>query len=771
MHSFSFPSLAIVRQPVRLLTVFLLVLVVLMALCAGLHTVSDSDMGWHLATGRYVVQHLAVPRTDVLTFTSAGQPWAYPPFAGALFYLVYRAAGYAGLSWLCALASAVAIGYLVRRGSPISALLAMFAVQSVAARTTPRADMFSTLFFVFVFGELWAYQRGRSHRLWTVPLTLFLWVNLHPGFIAGLGCCAAYLLLELFEFAFSARRAAALQRLRKALPYLAGAALATLLNPWGIGVYRVAAVLSGVRAPAGGQINSSSFIAEYQGVPLGGYLLKQLIDLRHMENGFTWLLLIAVLLIGVALWKRQPGAAVLLGVALYGGLSHARYMALFTIVVATVGADVLRLLRAPRDKSAAFPALPAPFAVAALAVLCAVAMLHIADYATSRTYVVFGSDWRFGAGESYWLPERAAAFLEREHLPGNIFEEYALGGYEAFRLGPAYPDFLDGRSDRLRPDLVAEQRKLYTANPDSQLWQAAADHWNLNVVLLATSGFRSLQKLSPAAFCGSANWRAVYMDDSAMVFVRNLPQNQPWIDRLQINCATQPLTLSSSASRTEQYDFYLNSGALLQSLRRPEEAEQSLLRASALFPADPNAHLLLAGVYLQRRQAAAAEQEFRRSLALNENGGTWFSLGQLYASERRLPEATDAVQRAASMTADPCDMYLYLAELQLSQNQPQAALSSLHNAEHSSPYRNGGESLVPELYARLAEDRSESARQSGDLAGAITYQSDAVNLTPTNARRWGRLAGLYEAAGQMNQAARARRMVDQLSPISSSHLQ
>jgi hypothetical protein len=56
-------------------SIFIL-LVLLSALCAGLHTVADYDMGWQLATGRYVVQHHQIPRTDVLSFTSAGKPWA-----------------------------------------------------------------------------------------------------------------------------------------------------------------------------------------------------------------------------------------------------------------------------------------------------------------------------------------------------------------------------------------------------------------------------------------------------------------------------------------------------------------------------------------------------------------------------------------------------------------------------------------------------------------------------------------------------------------------
>src|ERR1022692_1388517 len=91
-----------------------IILVLLSALCAGLHTVADYDMGWHLATGRYVIQHHQIPRTDVLSFTSAGKAWAYPPFAGVVLYLTYCAFGYAGLSWFCALACLAVVAYLLR---------------------------------------------------------------------------------------------------------------------------------------------------------------------------------------------------------------------------------------------------------------------------------------------------------------------------------------------------------------------------------------------------------------------------------------------------------------------------------------------------------------------------------------------------------------------------------------------------------------------------------------------------------------------------------
>src|SRR5208282_337134 len=212
-------------------------LVLLSALCAGLRTVGDNDMGWHLATGRWVVEHREIPRTDVLSFTSAGTPWMYPPFAGVLFYLIYSLFGYAGLSWFCALACLAVVAYLVRRGDMGSAILALLAVGSIATRTAPRADLFSTVFFALFFGELWAYQRGMHCRLWLLPVIMLLWVNLHLGFIAGLAAIGAYLLFEISDLVFEERGRSALLRLERVWPWLVACGAATLLNPWGARIF------------------------------------------------------------------------------------------------------------------------------------------------------------------------------------------------------------------------------------------------------------------------------------------------------------------------------------------------------------------------------------------------------------------------------------------------------------------------------------------------------------------------------------------------------
>jgi tetratricopeptide (TPR) repeat protein len=751
-------------RAVRLVLIFL---VLLCALCAGLHTVGDNDMGWHLATGRWVVEHRQIPRTDVLSFTSAGTPWMYPPFAGVLFYLIYSLFGYAGLSWFCALACLAVVAYLIRRGDLGSAVLALLAVGSIATRTAPRADLFTTVFFALFLGELWAYQRGMRCRLWLLPVIMLFWVNLHPGFIAGLAAIGAYLLIELSDLVFAERRQAALLRLRRVWPWIAACGAATLVNPWGAKIYAASLNMAGAAGSVQGRLNGNVAIAEFMGVPISAHTLAQLIDVRHAQFGFTWLLLLAVIVAGLFFfWKSQFGAGLIVLAALFAALNHARYSALFAITIVTLGAGVLEALLAnrpaPASKKHSAPLFRVPTSAVILltTVFCAVALLQIADFVSNRTYIVFNPDLRFGAGEASWFPARAAAFIRREQLPRNIFEDYELGGYAAWSLGPEYPDFIDGRGNN--PDLAIEQFNLYSQDPDSQAWQGEAERWNLNVLLVSTAGLRGLRNIDPYKFCGSTNWRPVYMDDVSLVFLRNTPGNSSLINRLQIDCATQALTPPLGASRAALRDFYVNSGELFFILHRDRDAEEALARADAIYREDPNVHLLKGLLFERQQQYANAEREFCASLAINENGGVWGSLASVYGNQGENEAALQALEHAAGLSLQPFSVYMTMGKLQIALNHPEDALSSFDKAEKSSPYRNGAESLAPEVYAELAEGRSEANRLLGHWNEAIAFQQEAIQRTPQVQRRWDRLARLYEASGQTKLAEQVRQQMLQL---------
>ena len=94
----------------------LAVLALLYAGLAGLRTVGDFDLGWQLATGRYVVQQRQIPSTDLFSYTARGNEWIYPPFSGVLFYGAYLLGGFAAISWLSAAACTATVAFLLTSG-------------------------------------------------------------------------------------------------------------------------------------------------------------------------------------------------------------------------------------------------------------------------------------------------------------------------------------------------------------------------------------------------------------------------------------------------------------------------------------------------------------------------------------------------------------------------------------------------------------------------------------------------------------------------------
>src|SRR5271165_5994662 len=75
-------------------------LALIYAAFAGLRTVGDMDLGWQLATGRWIVQHRSIPSVDVLSYTARGSEWIYPALSQVLLYWFFLLGGYALLSWL-----------------------------------------------------------------------------------------------------------------------------------------------------------------------------------------------------------------------------------------------------------------------------------------------------------------------------------------------------------------------------------------------------------------------------------------------------------------------------------------------------------------------------------------------------------------------------------------------------------------------------------------------------------------------------------------------
>jgi len=358
-------------------------LVLLSALCAGLHTVGDSDMGWHLATGRWVVEHGQVPRTECFRFLPRHALDVSTVRGRAALPHIYRI-------WLrrfelvCALAclAVVRTWFAVETwGAPCCAACG----GSIAARTL-RGGPFQHGFLCSFSWRTLGLSPRSALPLWLLPGIMLLWVNLHPGFIAGLGHRSLPADGVLRFCVCGAARGGALTVTAGMALARAGGAV-TLVNPWGPRIYAAALNMAGAAGSSQERSMATTRLASSWAYPYQPIVVSAL-DVRHAQFGFTWLLLLAAILAAILFWKRQAGAGLLWlctlcrieSCAVFGAVRNLRR----NFGCGSAGGT---LRRAPgwlcKNNSPHVLRVPTSAAILLTAVFCAIALLRIADL--SRT--------------------------------------------------------------------------------------------------------------------------------------------------------------------------------------------------------------------------------------------------------------------------------------------------------------------------------------------------------------------------------------------------
>ena len=745
------------------------------AFVAGFRTVADPDLGWQMASGRWVAQHHQIFSTDVFSYTANGQPWVYPLGSALLFYGLYLLGGYVLLSWFGAAACVGTVALLLRRGSAFTAAVAVLAIPLIADRTTPRAEMFTVILFAAYLSILWQnYQTGRA-PLWPLPLLMIAWVNLHLGFIAGLLLLAGFVGLDLLEIVISpSRRREALSRLRRLLPWFAATAICTLINPWGWGLYR--AILRQNRVMA----QHAQLIAEWAKGHWNWRGAMPQFSQSPLVHTMTLLMLVVVVAVLTAFWQRRWGAIILLMGAMYESMRHIRMEALTACIVVVVAGAVfgesvpqwsLRI-RSPRMRSIA--------ALAAAVLVMALAAWRSVEYASDRAYLAGNSLNGFGAGPGAWLPQRAAEFVARENLPENVFNSYDEGGYLAWKLGPTYRDYIDGRAIPFGLEALPHEEQLLGETLDSADWQKEADRYNINTVILPI-GIGEIAFEQTPSFCYGEKWAPVYLDELAIVLVRRTPANRPLIDRLGVNCAISPLPATPLGHDARSFQRWVNAASLLGVLNRPAESLAAADNALHIFPDSARLRRIRGVALYAVGRRTEAEEEWLAALALSRgdaasDASVWSQLAELYDQQGRTSEAVHAWQRTVSLANDsitasnvPLKITKARAEVRLARQyiqagQPRAALQALDAAVQSAPPAMLKATDGRSFSFNVAQGRAAAWWALGDAQKATSFEEEAVKLDPDASDAWSHLAKLYARQGRVEDQHRAEARATALGP-------
>ena len=201
----------------------------------------DPGIGWHLVTGRWILESGTVPREDLFSFTALGRPWiSYSWLFEAGGAALEKLGGLPLFATACVLIYALLPVLVFRRALRLGASLApallatILAYLVLASHALARPHILTYVFFAIMLERLSDVQEGRLpvRSLWWLPLLALLWCNVHSGFPAGLTLTGIFAAVAGLR-AFVRHDAEEWRRARGFAVTLALMVLATFVNPSG----------------------------------------------------------------------------------------------------------------------------------------------------------------------------------------------------------------------------------------------------------------------------------------------------------------------------------------------------------------------------------------------------------------------------------------------------------------------------------------------------------------------------------------------------------
>jgi hypothetical protein len=405
--------LSVNERPRRSLDLVPVVLVFALAVVL-LPSVVDVDLWGHIRFGGDIVRTRELTSADPYSFT-ADRPWInHEWLSEVLIYWSYAAGGAAGLTLLrlTIIAAILAIVAWTLRRAGVSekrliVLLGFVAVLTYTRTQHVRPQLFSLLMFAALMAVV-----GESHRrramCWIAVPILALWANFHGGWIVGLGA------LGIWAAGSSLARGTSWPRRAELMALVAAAAAATLINPYGIGLWSFLRSTVGLGRPD---------ISEWHPITSAG------------AGVFAFWAVSAIVAVAVVARARRVNLVNGATVVIVGALAFrvSRLDAFFAIAVF--------ILLAPQ-LAAVWSDAPEPRATrntrriaVAIAVLCACA-------------VRWSSLVALDLGRAEWLPEAdAVGSIKVRSLQGRMLTYFDWGEYAIWHLSPDVKVSIDGRRE------------------------------------------------------------------------------------------------------------------------------------------------------------------------------------------------------------------------------------------------------------------------------------------------------------------------------------
>lgn len=536
----------------------------------GYTEMAGSDMWWHVAAGRELLQTGTIWMVDDWSYSAAGHDWLnHEWFADVLYWLWVDAFGVASLvywKWLVVIATFLLLQIALWRQTG-NAAAATICAGLAAAIAGPFIDVRPHLYTLLMFAGLIALLLQRRQPLWLLAGYFVLWVNLHGGFFFGL------MALGILIFPW---RNLSVESFKGALLTGLVCAAVCFLNPAGLETFLYPLKYAFDETSPYKQLAEWLSPFEPGGIVSPLYFIFMWAPLVTLAYLFPWV-------------RRQTGVPwegiALTGLTLAMSLTSRRFITIYAISLALLLAPLVALiLRRLWFKGAGW-------ALAAIVAVFGIVRMQPYPLASAPAFHYLTAEYSY--------PQELLNYVEVNGLSGNVYALYNWGGYIHWRTDGVLKVFIDGRADTIYSGENYQQYvSVLRGEPG---WLQSVEATGAEFFMWPNQRYGGQAKLK--AFQESGRWRPVYRDATGYLLARIDKALPPTVLQTPVT-ALKRLSVAQMAQGSgdhkraiaigntvlEEMPYQLLACNLIahsyRSLNQADSAEQTLAQCRDQFPSN-----------------------------------------------------------------------------------------------------------------------------------------------------------------------------------------
>ncbi len=458
----------------------------------------NEDLGRHIALGKIILETKSVPYTNLFTYTHGNYPFInHHWLSEVLYYGLFSQFGPHGLTFLTfiLLFSAFFIACLLalKKGNILTALFSiLLLLPLIGDRIKVRPESFG--FFIFVIFIYILFFNEKKNYIWLIPPLIVLWTNLHITFAFGGIIVGAYIIWKI-----------ALGELKKnpfrlfIFSFLSFVAIFLNPNGW-----------KGALAPLSIFENYGYRIVENQSV---FFLIPRVFQWIYPYHIGMVVLFFALFTWWIVSSIRKKSVdmkiAILSSISLLfgiGGIVMVKNIPFFVLSAIPTCAILLSQLDFPRIIKTRLSKSTKIF----ISLVCIAGVLVFPAYFLKTGKI---------STETYESGKDAVDFFLRNKIPGNIFNNFDIGGYLDYRLYPAYKTFVDNRPEAFPKEFFDEYIAI---QEDKKIRDEAFKKYGIESVIFAHRDLTPWGQTFLSGITNDPEWKAVYFDGYAVIFVKKV---------------------------------------------------------------------------------------------------------------------------------------------------------------------------------------------------------------------------------------------------------